>query len=114
VRWPASGQHRDWAVIWTHSIRQCNRNSDPIPQYQFQQTCYKMMLLQQTTINRIPLTSNNKNNTQNETEIKTNYTWQLVKKRKRSNQTPETTYIKTYKSKEQDKNSTMTKIHSIT
>jgi hypothetical protein len=49
-----------------------------------------MMPLEQTTINRTPSTSNNKNNTQDEPEI-TNYTWQQVKKRKRSNQTLETT-----------------------
>jgi hypothetical protein len=49
-----------------------------------------MMPLEQTTINRTPSTSNNKNNTQDEPEIRTNYTWQGVKKRKRSNQSPET------------------------
>jgi hypothetical protein len=53
----------------------------PIPPYQFQQT----------TINRTPSTSNNKNNTQDEPEIRTNYTWQQAKKRKRCNQSPETT-----------------------
>jgi hypothetical protein len=50
-----------------------------------------MMPLEQTTINRTPSTRNNKNNTQDEPEIRTNYTWQQVKKRKRSNQSPETT-----------------------
>jgi hypothetical protein len=50
----------------------------PMPPYQFQQTSYNMMYLQQTTINRTPT----KNNTQNEPETTTNYTWQQVKKRK--------------------------------
>jgi CRISPR/Cas system-associated protein Cas5 (RAMP superfamily) len=62
----------------------------PIPPYQFQQTSYSMMLLQQTTINRTPTRSNIKYNTQNEPETTKNYTWQQVKKRKISNQTPET------------------------
>jgi hypothetical protein len=44
-----------------------------IPPYQFQQTSYNMMPLQQATINRTP-TSNTKNNIQNEPETKTNYT----------------------------------------
>jgi hypothetical protein len=63
----------------------------PIPPYQFQQTSHKMMPLEKTTINRTPSTSNNKYNTQKEPEIRTNYTWQQVKKRKKSNQSPETT-----------------------
>jgi hypothetical protein len=46
-----------------------------IPPYQFQQTSHNMMLLEQTTINKTPLTSNNKNNAEDEPEIKTNYTW---------------------------------------
>jgi hypothetical protein len=71
------------------------------------------MLLQQTTINRIPSTSNNLNNTQNETEIKTNYTWQLVKKKKISNQTPESTYIKLI-FKILQKARSKTNLHSIT
>jgi hypothetical protein len=49
-----------------------------------------MMPLEQTTINRTPSTSNNNHNTQDEPEIRPNYTWQQVKKRKRSNQSPET------------------------
>jgi hypothetical protein len=63
----------------------------PIPPYQFQQTSHIMMRLEQTTIHRTLSTSNNKNNTQDEPEIITNCTWQQVKKRKRSNQSPETT-----------------------
>jgi hypothetical protein len=63
----------------------------PTPPYQFQQTSHKMMPLEQTTINKTPPTSNNKNNTQGESEIRTNYAWQQVKKRKRCNQSPETT-----------------------
>jgi hypothetical protein len=51
-----------------------------------------MMPLKQTTIYRTPTTSNTKNNTQNEPET-TNYTWQQVKNRKISNQTPETTTV---------------------
>jgi hypothetical protein len=50
----------------------------PVPPYQFQQTSHNMMPLEQTTINGIPSTSNNKNNTQNEPEIRTTYTWQQV------------------------------------
>jgi hypothetical protein len=46
--------------------------------------------LEQTTINRTPSSSNNKNNIPDEPEIRTNYTWQQVKKRKRFNQSPET------------------------
>jgi hypothetical protein len=63
----------------------------PIPPYQFQQTSHNMMPLEQTTINRTPSTSKNKNSTQDEPEIRTNYAWQQVKKRKRCNQSPETT-----------------------
>jgi hypothetical protein len=63
--------------------------TDPIPPYQFRQTSHNMMPLEQTTINRTPSTSNNKNNIQDEPEVRTNYTWQQVKKRKRSNQSPE-------------------------
>jgi hypothetical protein len=66
------------------------RFTGPIPPYQFQQTSYNMTPLQQT-INRAPSTSNNKNSPQNEPEIRTTYTCQLVEKRKRSNRTPETT-----------------------
>jgi hypothetical protein len=62
----------------------------PIQRYQFQQTSFNMMPLQQTAINRTPTTSNTKNNTQNEPETTTNYTSQQVKKRKISNQPPET------------------------
>jgi hypothetical protein len=62
-----------------------------IPPYQFQKTSHTMTPLEQTTINRTPSTGNNKYNTQNEPEIRTHYTWQQVKKRKRSTQTPETT-----------------------
>jgi hypothetical protein len=51
--------------------------TSPIPPYQFQQTSHKMMPLEQTTINRTLSTSNNKNNTQDEPEIRTNYTWQF-------------------------------------
>jgi hypothetical protein len=54
----------------------------PIPPYQFQQTSYNMMPLQQTTINRTTTTSNTKNNTQNEPETTTNYTWQQKRKGK--------------------------------
>jgi hypothetical protein len=61
-----------------------------IPPYQFFQTSYNMMPLQQTAINRISTTSNTKNNTQNEPDTTTIYTWQQVKKRKISNQIPET------------------------
>jgi hypothetical protein len=59
-----------------------------ISPYRFQQTSYNMMPLQQT-INRTPTTSSTKNNTQNESETTTNYTWQQVKERKISHQTPE-------------------------
>jgi hypothetical protein len=48
-----------------------------------------MMPLEQTTINRTSSTSNNENNTQDEPEIRTNYTWQKLKKRKGLNQSPE-------------------------
>jgi hypothetical protein len=63
----------------------------PTPLYQFQETSHKIMPLEQTTINRTPSTSNNKNNTQGGPEIRTNYAWQQVKERKRYNQSPETT-----------------------
>jgi hypothetical protein len=89
------------AGMWTAPGLGCNIDpqqqvmqqqfTGPIPPYQFQQTSYDMMPLQQTAIKKTPSTSNNKNNTQNEPEIRTNYTWQQVKERKRSNQTPETT-----------------------
>jgi hypothetical protein len=62
-----------------------------IPPYQFQQTSHNMMPLEQTTINRTPSTSNNKNDIQDEPEIRTNYTWKLLKKKKRSNQSSDTT-----------------------
>jgi hypothetical protein len=62
----------------------------PIPPYQFKETRHIVMPLEQT-IDRTPSTSNNKNNTQDEPEIRTNYTWQQAKKRKRCNQSPETT-----------------------
>jgi hypothetical protein len=52
-----------------------------------------MMPLQQTTINRTPTTSSTKNNTQNKPETTKNYTWQQIKKRKRWNQTEETTTV---------------------
>jgi hypothetical protein len=42
----------------------------PIPLYQFQQTSRNIMPLKQTTINRTPSTSNNKNNTQDEPKKK--------------------------------------------
>jgi hypothetical protein len=77
--------------MWTASGLGCNIDpqqqqfTGPIPPYQFQQTSYNMMPLQKTTINRTPSTSNDKNNTQNEPEIRTNYTWQQIKKRKNSN-----------------------------
>jgi hypothetical protein len=65
------------------------QSTDPMPPYQFQHASYNMMPLQQTIINRAQSTSNNKNSPKNEPEIKTNYTWQLVEKKKRSNRTTE-------------------------
>jgi hypothetical protein len=63
----------------------------PIPPYQFQLTSYTVTPLEQTTINTTQSTSNNRNSTQDEPEIRTTYTWQQAKERKRSNQTSETT-----------------------
>jgi hypothetical protein len=67
--------------MWTPPGLGCNMDPEqqvmqqhftgPIPPYQFQQTSHKMMPLEQTTINITPSTSNNKNNTQDEPEIRT-------------------------------------------
>lgn len=87
-------------------------NSAPLNQ--FQQASYSTMPLQQTsyttlpttthqihpesnqqrfqhTNNSAPSTLNTENNSQNESETITKYTWQTIKKRKRSHETTETT-----------------------